>query len=105
MGSVSAREWPRGPQPGLFVSEIITILLVLHSSRYKYLKSFYQGVMGDVLRQYFPGMPCYERFVTIQKSVFIPLLCLLLSRLGQENFRKAFEQLWQRLYGNSSAGQ
>ena len=26
-------------QPGLFVSEITTILLVLHSSRFKYLKS------------------------------------------------------------------
>lgn len=73
----------RGPEPGLFVSEIITILLMLHSSRFKYLKSFYQGVMGDVLRQYFPGMPCYERFVTLQKSVFMPLMCFLLSRLGQ----------------------
>jgi Transposase DDE domain len=73
---------PRGPQPGLCVSEIITILLMLHSSRCKYLKSFYQGVMGDVLRQYFPHMPCYERFVTLQKSVFMPLLCFLLSRLG-----------------------
>lgn len=74
---------PRGPQPGLVVSEIITILLVLHSSRFKYLKSFYQGVMGNVLRQYFPGMPCYERFVTIQKSVFMPLMFFLFSRLGQ----------------------
>ncbi|MBV8362860.1 MAG: hypothetical protein JO189_33740 [Deltaproteobacteria bacterium] len=26
-------------------------------------------------------MPCYERFVTLQ-SVFMPLLCFLLSRLG-----------------------
>jgi hypothetical protein len=74
---------PHGPQPGLCVSEIITILLMLHSSQCKYLKSFYQGVMGDVLRQYFPHMPCYERFVTLQKSVFMPLLCFLLSRLGQ----------------------
>jgi Transposase DDE domain len=73
---------PRGPEPGLCVSEIITILLMLHGSRCKYLKSFYQGVMGDVLRQYFPHMPCYERFVTLQKSVFMPLLCFLLSRLG-----------------------
>jgi len=74
---------PRGPESGLCVSEIITILLVLHGSQFKYLKSFYQGVMGDVLRQYFPGMPCYERFVTLQKSVFIPLMFFLLSRLGQ----------------------
>jgi len=34
---------PRGPKPGLSVSEIITLLLVLHSSRFKYLKHFYQG--------------------------------------------------------------
>lgn len=73
---------PRGPQPGLWVSEIITILLVLHGSRLKYLKSFYNGVMGDVLRRYFPAMPCYERFVALQPSVLIPLLCFLCSRLG-----------------------
>jgi len=80
LGSGSA---PRGPEPGLSVSEIITILLVLHGAQFKYLKSFYQGVMGDVLRQYFPGMPCYERFVTIQKSVLMPLICFLFSRMGQ----------------------
>ncbi len=74
---------PRGPKPGLCVSEIITILLVLHSSQFKYLKSFYNGMVGDVLRRYFPKMPCYERFVALQPSVLIPLLCFLLSRLGR----------------------
>src|SRR3954449_4153124 len=34
---------PRGPQPGLSISEIITLLLVLHSSGFKHLKSFYHG--------------------------------------------------------------
>src|SRR5215467_6776445 len=74
---------PRGPKPSLCVSEIITILLVLHGSQFKYLKSFYNGVMGEVLCRYFPGMPCYERFVALQPSVLIPLLCFLLSHLGQ----------------------
>jgi hypothetical protein len=74
---------PRGPEPGLCVSEIITILLMLHGSRFKYLKSFYNGVTGEVLRRYFPAMPCYERFVALQPSVLLPLLCFLLSRLGQ----------------------
>jgi hypothetical protein len=37
---------PRGPKPGLCVSEIIMILLVLQDSRFKYLKSFYNGVSG-----------------------------------------------------------
>src|SRR5215470_9581299 len=74
---------PRGPKPGLSVSEIMTILLVLHDSRCKYLKSFYNGVTGEVLRRYFPQMPCYERFVVLQQSVLIPLLFFLCSRLGQ----------------------
>jgi len=34
---------PRGPQPGLTPSEIITLLLVFHSSGFKHLKSFSHG--------------------------------------------------------------
>src|ERR671911_524659 len=30
----------------------------------------------------FPGMPCYEHFVSLQKSVFVPLVVFLLSHLG-----------------------
>src|SRR6516164_9054028 len=75
---------PRGPKPGLAVSEIITLILVLHSSRFKYLKNFYQGVAIPMLRQYFPGMPCYEQFVTMQQRAFVPLLFFLLSRMGKK---------------------
>src|SRR3954452_23531032 len=73
---------PRGPQPGLSPSEIITLLLVLHSSGFKHLKSFYHGVAEPLLRGYFPGMPCYEHFVALQKSAFVPLVVFLLSHLG-----------------------
>src|SRR3954467_3417227 len=31
---------------------------------------------------YFPGMPCYEHFIALQKSVFVPLVFFLLSHLG-----------------------
>jgi hypothetical protein len=48
---------PRGPNPGLAEAEIITLLLVLHSSGFKYWKNFYNSPMGEVLRRYFPGMP------------------------------------------------
>ena len=75
---------PRGPQPGLSVSEIITLLLVLHSSSFKYLKNFYQGLARPLLRPCFPGMPCYEQFVTVQKRAFVPLMFFLLSRLGKK---------------------
>jgi hypothetical protein len=80
---IGSREKPRGPEPGLSDSEIITLLLVLHSSGYKYLKNFYKGPLGEVLRRYFPGMPCYERFVTLQTRAFIPLLFFMVSHLGR----------------------
>lgn len=80
---VGSGKKPRGPDPGLCDSEIIVLLLVLHGSGYKYLKSFYNGPMGEVLRRYFPGMPCYERFVTLQKRVFVPLMFFMHSRLGR----------------------
>src|SRR4051794_29388306 len=35
-----------------------------------------------LLRGYFPGMPCYEHFVALQKSVFVPLVFFLHSHLG-----------------------
>src|SRR3954471_24528790 len=73
---------PRGPQPGLSPSEIITLLLVLHSSGFKHLKSFYHGVAEPLLRGYFPGMPCYEHFAALQKSAFVPLVVFLHSHLG-----------------------
>src|SRR3954462_15069312 len=63
-------------------SEIITLLLVLHSSGFKHLKSFYHGFAEPLLRGSFPGMPCYEHFVALQKSVFVPLVVFLLSHLG-----------------------
>src|SRR3954453_8250292 len=31
---------------------------------------------------YFPGLPCYEHFVALQKSAFVPLVVFLLSHLG-----------------------
>ena len=75
---------PQGPVPGLCESEIITILLVLHNSGFKHLKGFYNSPWGSVLRQYFPGMPCYERFVTVQKQAFAALAFFTLNRTGQK---------------------
>ena len=75
---------PRGPQPGLSISEIITLLLVLHSSGFKHLKSFSHGFAEPLLRGSFPGMPCYEHFVTLQKSVFVlnhPLIFLIVKSM------------------------
>ena len=36
------------------------------------------------MRGYFPGMPCYEHFVALQKSAFVPLVFFLVSHLGSK---------------------
>jgi Transposase DDE domain len=74
----------RGPAPGLADAEIITLLLVLHSSGFKSWKNFYNSPMGEVLRRYFPGMPCYERFIVLQQRALIPLMAFLFSKLGKK---------------------
>src|SRR4051812_44371054 len=50
--------------------------------QFKHLKSFYHGFAEPLLRGSFPGMPCYEHFVALQKSVFVPLVVFLHSHLG-----------------------
>lgn len=75
----------RGPAAGLCESEIITILLILHRSGYKCLKSFYRGPFGEILKKYFPGMPCYERFVLLQKKAILPLSAFAFARSGRKS--------------------
>src|ERR687898_3003451 len=53
-----------------------------HSSGFKHLQSFDHGFAEPLLRGSFPGMPCYEHFVSLQKSVFVPLVFFLPSHLG-----------------------
>src|SRR3954468_3350506 len=45
-------------------------------------QELYPGFAAPLLRGYFPGMPCYEPFVALQKSVFVPLVVFLVSHLG-----------------------
>ena len=49
----------RGPQPGLVDSEIMTILVLYHSSSFSNFKAFYEGVVLTLLRAAFPK-PAYQ---------------------------------------------
>jgi Transposase DDE domain len=71
-----------GPECGLFDSEIMTLLVLYHTSRFKNFKTFYNGVVLSMLRPYFPGVPCYERFLTLTKSVQALLAFFMVSRMG-----------------------
>ena len=62
----------------LSYGEIMTILILYNSSSYKCFKYFYLDFALKNLRDYFPNMPCYDRFTAIQKKAFISLLSFLL---------------------------
>lgn len=74
----------RGPEGGLCDSEIMTLLVLYHGSRFKNFKTFYNGIVLGMLRPYFRGAPCYERFITLTKRVWALLAFFLASRMGRK---------------------
>ena len=73
----------RGPQAGLADSEIMTILVLYHSSQFRNFRTFYEGVVLTLLRSAFPKAPCYARFIAVTKHVWVPLTVFLLTRMGR----------------------
>jgi hypothetical protein len=73
-----------GPDCGVVDSEIMTILVLYHASRFKNFKTFYNGIVRVLLYSYFPGAPCYERFLTLTKRVWPLLVFFLASRTGRK---------------------
>ena len=73
----------RGPQAGLADSEIMTILVLYHSSQFRHFKAFYEGVVLTWLRSAFPKAPCYARFIALTHHVGVPLTVFRLSRMGR----------------------
>jgi hypothetical protein len=73
----------RGPPAGLADSEIMTILVLYHSSHFRHFKAFYEGVVLTLLRSAFPQSPCYARFIALTNHVWMPLTVFLLSRMGR----------------------
>jgi Transposase DDE domain len=77
----------RGPQAGLADSEIMTILVLYHSSQFRNFRTFYEGVVLTLLRSAFPKAPCYARFIAVTKHVWVPLTVFLLTRMGRRTGR------------------
>ena len=64
-------------------SEIMTILIQFHHSRYRTFKAYYiQQVLG-AWRAEFPTAVSYQRFVELIPAVLVPLAVYLDSRLGR----------------------
>ena len=66
----------------LSTSEIMTIIIYFHQSRYRNFKAYYTEHVCQHLRGEFPDLVSYERFVILMPSVFGPLSAYLKSLYG-----------------------
>lgn len=111
----------RGPDCGLSVSEIMTILIVFQMSGYRNFKTFYCEFLSVYWKQYFPKLPSYQRFVElIKRPIFALVLftqirsgkrtgiyyvdssCLPVCHIKRSKRHKTFEEIAK--YGKTSIG-
>lgn len=66
----------------LKLSEIMTIVIHFHQSGYRFFKAYYQNYVQQHLRDEFPELLSYSRFVTLMARALVPLVFYLLSKRG-----------------------
>lgn len=64
----------------MYLSEMMTILIVFHYSKMRTFKDFYLSQEVN-LRKYFPNLLSYPRFIELIPRTIFPLFCYLLSLL------------------------
>lgn len=72
----------KGPGSQLSIPEMMTIVILFHQSNYRTFKHFYDYVC-KCLKEYFPKLISYCRFVYLMKNLFIPLFAYLLHNKGE----------------------
>ena len=66
----------------LSLSEIMTILVLFHTSEYKNFKSYYLNLVSRYWRDAFPNLVSYQRFIEWMPSTVVPLTIYLRSLLA-----------------------
>ena len=61
----------------LCLSEIMTILVNFHISRFRTFKDYYIRYVCQHLRQEFPGLVSYNRFVELMQGALVPIMVYL----------------------------
>jgi hypothetical protein len=64
-------------------SELMTIFVLYHNSRFKDFKSFYYNSI-NLLIEYFPNLPSYKRLFVLQRHIEMPLLMYIEINKGTE---------------------
>ena len=68
----------------LSMSEIMTIVIMFHFSRYRCFKDYYERLVMKGYRKYFPSLVSYNRFTELMQSCAVPLGVFMTSqRLSQ----------------------
>jgi len=67
----------RDRKSNLSDSEIMSILILFHYGQFSNFKSFYTHYVCDHMKDLFPGLVSYNRFVELQKKVAVPLMLFL----------------------------
>jgi hypothetical protein len=68
----------------LSMSEIMTIVVFFHMSRFRTFKDYYTRYVQQSLKSAFPALVSYQRFVELMPRVMVPLFALMQQRrLGQ----------------------
>jgi hypothetical protein len=78
---VKKRNRPRA----LSQSEIITIVIHFHQSGYRIFKWYYQKYVCKILKNAFPKLLSYNRFIELIPEVLVPVSCFMQSRCRQGN--------------------
>ena len=73
----------RHRDPALALSEVMTIIVLFHTSGYRNFKTFYTDYVLQHLRWAFPKLVSYNRFVELMPAALVPLCCYLHTRRGQ----------------------
>ena len=69
-------------EPGLSLSERMTIMIHFHQSHYRDFKAYYTQHVLKHLRSEFPGLVSYNRFVELMPAMLVPLCVYLDQRKG-----------------------
>ena len=72
-----------GPKPKMAASEIMTILIYFHMSRFRDFKTYYTRYVQRHLRSEFPDLVSYNRFVELMPLTLVPLCLYLNAQMGE----------------------
>jgi len=109
----------RGPACSLSDSEIMMILILFQSSRFRDFKNYYNHFLSTYYKNAFPNLPSYNRFIEIMNRVIFHLIlfaqinsgkrtgiyyidstCLPVCHIKRSRRHKTFEEIAE--YGRTS---